>query len=103
MACEDTNFQTGSYGIRLRLAIELAGSGSRRAPLRITDPIALGERTKWKMRELCRRTGLRFDPPCEASGLVGKRGRARFEVDPRDGLITFRVGTDLAARAQGAR
>lgn len=104
LACEETDFRTGSYGIRLQLAIETSGSGSgsRRAPLRITDRVVFGERTTWKMRELCRSTGVRFDPPCEAADLVGKRGRARFEVDEHDGLITLRVDRYLAARAQGA-
>ncbi len=101
LACEETDFQTGSHGIRLQLAIEVAASGSKRAPLRITDRIVFGERTTWKMRDLCRSTGVRFDPPCEAADLVGTRGRARFEVDERDGLITLRVDRYLAAGAPG--
>ncbi len=101
LACEETDFQTGSHGIRLQLAIELTGPGAKRAPLRITDRIVFGERTTWKMRDLCRSTGVRFDPPCEAADLVGTRGRARFEVDDRDGLISLRVERYLAAQVPG--
>lgn len=104
LACEETEFQTGSNGVRLQLAVQVRGpstkDGTTHAPLRITDRIVFGERTTWKMRDLCRSTKVRFDPPCEAADLVGTRGRARFEVDERDGLITLRVDRYLAPGAR---
>jgi hypothetical protein len=108
ISCEEMEFQTGSHGIRLQLAVEAreppsnAGS-SAHAPLRITDRIVFGERTTWKMRDLCRSTRVRFDPPCEAADLVGRRGRARFELDDREGLITLRVDRYLASRVGAER
>lgn len=100
VACEASEFQTGSHGIRLQLAIEIGGPGSEQAPLRITDRIVFGERTTWKMFDLCTSTGVRFDPPCEAADLVGKRGRARFDLHERDGLSTLAVDRYLPPQPQ---
>lgn len=100
--CEEARFRTGSHGIELRLAVDTGGSGTRRAPLRITDRIVFGERSTWKMHDLCRATGVRFDPPCEAQDLVGKRGRAEFGLDTRDDLLTLRVVRYLP-RDEGGR
>lgn len=104
LACEEADFQTGSHGIRLQLAIDLGGEGHKRAPLRITDRVVFGEKTTWKMFELCKSTGVRFDPPSEAEDFVGKRGRARFELDEREGLTTLKVERYLpAAGAKSGR
>jgi hypothetical protein len=85
--CEETVFSTGSIGLRVQLAVDV----ERRGALRIWDNIVFGERTTWKMFELCQATGVRFDPPCEAGDLVGKTGRARFELEEFEGLIRLRV------------
>jgi len=102
LACEEAEFQTGSRGIRLQLAIDVSGQESKRAPLRVTDRIVFSERTTWKMFDLCQSTGVRFDPPGEAKDLVGKRGHARFKVDERNGLSTLRVDRYLPAPAAAA-
>ena len=106
LACEEVDFKTGSHGIRLQLAIDLGGlgglggsgglggpggDGAKRAPLRITDRVVFSEKSTWKMLDLCKSTGVRFDPPSEAEDFVGKHGRARFEIDEREGLTTLKV------------
>jgi hypothetical protein len=85
--CEAASFKTGASGIRLTLMVEAGG----RSPLGVATTIVFGERSTWKMLELCRCVGVRFDPPCEASDLEGQTGRAEFEADERSGRIGLRV------------
>ena len=90
-SCSPAVFSTGSRGIRLQLAVDAGAS----APLRIRSQVVFGERSTWKMLELCECVGVCFDPPCSAEDLVGKRGRAEFILDDHDGLISLAVARYL--------
>ena len=87
LTCAETVFKTGSEGVRLHLEVK-AGASS---PLRCWDNVVFGQRTTWKMHDLCLTTGVRFDPPCEASDLVGQSGRAQFDTEEYDGFVGLRV------------
>lgn len=87
LACEPTLFRTGSKGVRVELSVDAGG----RSPLRVWDNIVFSERTTWKMYDLCRATGVRFDPPCEAEDLLNNVGRAEFEVHEHEGLLNLKV------------
>jgi hypothetical protein len=98
LSCHEATFRTGSEGIWLQLQIDAGGP----APLRISDAVVFGERSTWKMLELCEALGVRFDPPCEADELIAKEGRARFGIDEVDGLITLKVVRYLPRAGSGA-
>lgn len=85
--CAPTEFSTGSRGIRVEFSVD-AGTKS---PLRVRDNIVFSESTTWKMYELCRATGVRFNPPCDAADLLDKTGRAEFRVSEHDGLLHLEV------------
>ena len=87
LSCAETIFRTGSAGVRLHLEVEAGGV----VPLKCWDNIVFGERTTWKMYDLCQTTGVRFDPPCEAADLTGKTGRAEFDTEEYEGYVGLRV------------
>lgn len=87
LACEETTFRTGAHGIRVQLSVDAGG----RTPMKFWTNIVFGEKSTWKMAELCRCVGVRFDPPCEATDLVGKTGRAEFDVREYEGLLGLEV------------
>ena len=87
MSCAPMTFSSGSQGIRLQLEVQ-AGAP---APLHCWDNIVFGERTTWKMHDLCVATKVRFDPPCDDSDLVDQTGRAEFTTDEWDGFIRLKV------------
>jgi hypothetical protein len=87
LSCTEVVFRTGSEGIRLHLEID-AGAP---VPLTGWENIVFGERSTWKMHDLCRATGVRFDPPCEAADLVGTTGRAEFSTAERGGFVELTV------------
>lgn len=86
-ACAETQFSTGSHGVRVHLQVDAGGP----TKVAVRDNIVFGDRSTWKMRDLCLATGVRFDPPCEASDLEGKSGTASFVVDSRDGYVDLKV------------
>lgn len=96
--CKLAQFKTGAQGLRMQLAVSVPHG----APLKLSTNIVFGERSTWKMLELCQCLRVRFDPPCDAEDLVGKRGRAEFRVeeDVRDGLRTLAPTKYLEAPAK---
>jgi len=98
LACDETVFKTGSQGIRVHLEVE-AGATS---PLKFWDNVVFGQRTTWKMHDLCLATGVRFAPPCEASDLVGQSGRAEFDTEEYEGFVRLRVVRYLRADSKAA-
>lgn len=90
-SCRAVTFSTGTEGVRVHLEVD----ANAPAPLQCWDNIVFGERTTWKMLELCRATGVRFDPPCDAADLVDKTGRAEFVTDNRDGFVDLKVARYL--------
>ena len=50
-----------------------------------------GERTTWKMLDLCQALGVRFDPPCERAEIEGLSGQAEFTTTEHEGFIELKV------------
>lgn len=86
-SCSETVFKTGAPGVSLLLDVD-AGAP---LPLKCRDHIVFGERSTWKMQDLCNATGVRFDPPCEAEDLVGKAGKAKFTTREWEGFVNLKV------------
>ena len=79
----DETFKTGSHGVKLVLMTAALNDRD----VKVTTRLVTVKNALWKVKEFLDSVGLPFSPPPPTESLVGRHGRAEYELDEKGYLV----------------